>query len=413
MGTVNFYVKDPNASKDTIIYIKYLHRREIVVKISTGEKILPANWDKQSQRMRKRAGLPYINFNRNLDMIERKFNDMIYELSAAGILNENEIKARFAVIMNRVKKVSLYDYLDQLVESDDFEKTKCFRTLKNLLINFSTEKRKKIDFDLITEKTVRDFIEFMNQKTYKRKDKTDEGKFTEIHYSSNYISKMIKTFRRAMNYARDAGLHKNPVKISNAGLSEEVYKVYLTEDEIRQIQKTALPAYLERARDLFIIGCYTGMRVGNYLKIDPKTQIDLQGGFIYAIVNKNGPRVQIPIHREVSKIIKKYNGLPESISEQELNDYLKDICRTAKLRQPVIWSRTEGGKRVKHVNEKWEMITTHTARRSFATNAKKAGIPDYQIMQITGHSTLKSFYTYIKITQEETAEELARHPFFN
>lgn len=62
--------------------------------------------------------------------------------------------------------------------------------------------------------------------------------------------------------------------------------------------------------------------------------------------------------------------------------------------------------------EKWQVISSHTARRSFATNAYLAGIPVFRIMLITGHKTEESFFRYIRIGKAENARELAQHPFF-
>ena len=397
MATLNFFLKEPNADKDTIIYLVYRNRqRRINFKISIGEKVPPEEWDKANQRMRKRAGLPYKNFNRMLDLLQRNVEDIIFKLRSSDKLDEENLKEKIGGLLRKQSKISLYDYLDQIVSEGEYEKVKAFGTLKSKFQQFSEERRRKVDFELITPTMVEEFIEWLQSK----------------NYSANYVGQMVKLFRRAMNRARKAGIHENPVKISDAFIAEDVYNVYLTNEESQKLMGTALPPYLERARDLFIVGCYTGMRVGNYLNIDPETHIDLECGFIYAIVNKNGPRVKIPIHPEVKKIIQKYNGLPHSISEQKLNKYLKEVCKRAGLIQPVIWVRTEGGKRVEHVSEKWEMVTSHTARRSFATNAYKAGIAPFEIMQITGHKSQKTFFKYIKITQEEAAERMAEHPFF-
>ena len=63
--------------------------------------------------------------------------------------------------------------------------------------------------------------------------------------------------------------------------------------------------------------------------------------------------------------------------------------------------------------KKYELVSTHTARRSGATNMYIAVIPTLAIMKITGHKTEKAFLKYIKISEEENAEMLAKHCFFN
>lgn len=100
------------------------------------------------------------------------------------------------------------------------------------------------------------------------------------------------------------------------------------------------------------------------------------------------------------------------MSEQKLNKHIKELCRMAGIRQKVEVSITRGTGVERTIKEKWEMVSTHTARRSFATNAYKAGVPSLAIMQVTGHTTEKSFLKYIKISREENAELLRDHPFF-
>jgi integrase len=129
---------------------------------------------------------------------------------------------------------------------------------------------------------------------------------------------------------------------------------------------------------------------------------------------KTGELVYIPLHSKVRKIIEKYQGeLPPSISNQNMNDYLKEIGKLAKITDLFETKQTKGGKVVKNASEKFNHITTHTARRSFATNAFLADIPAISIMKITGHKTERAFLSYIRVTAEQNADKLLNHPFFN
>jgi integrase len=95
-----------------------------------------------------------------------------------------------------------------------------------------------------------------------------------------------------------------------------------------------------------------------------------------------------------------------------MNDYLKDIGALANITDSIKLSTTKGGMRFDETYKKWELITTHTARRSAATNMYLAGIPPISIMKITGHTTEKSFLRYIRISQEDNALKLMEHPYF-
>jgi integrase len=114
----------------------------------------------------------------------------------------------------------------------------------------------------------------------------------------------------------------------------------------------------------------------------------------------------------VREILDKGFNLSDKIEDYTINTNVKTLCRCAGISGSVVLAKFETGKRTEITKEKCDWVTTHTARRSGATNMYKAGIPSISIMKITGHHTEKSFLKYIKITQEENAELLSKHPFF-
>ena len=104
----------------------------------------------------------------------------------------------------------------------------------------------------------------------------------------------------------------------------------------------------------------------------------------------------------IKEILKKYDGkAPEPISNQKMNDYLKELGKLAEIEDDIIITQTKGRKRQSETFKKWELITTYTARRSFATNAYLQNVPTISIMKITGHRTEKSFLKYIKISHPD------------
>ncbi len=127
---------------------------------------------------------------------------------------------------------------------------------------------------------------------------------------------------------------------------------------------------------------------------------------------KTDEEVIIPLHTVAKSILDKYSGTPRLISNQKFNQYIKEVCRIVGLTDLVTLTRTCGGKKVKTTNEKCDVVSSHTARRSFATNAYKAGVPTLAIMAITGHRTEKVFLKYIKVTKEEHASLASQHDFF-
>lgn len=149
--------------------------------------------------------------------------------------------------------------------------------------------------------------------------------------------------------------------------------------------------HLERIRDLFLVGCWTGLRFGDLSRVKPE---NIKDGFIEIEQAKTMGLVIIPLHHYVTAILGKYNGeLPKAISNQKTNKYLKDVARMAGLTDNVHITETVGSLQKSVKRQKWELVTTHTARRSFASNQYRSGFPAQSLMRITGHKTEKAFET--------------------
>ncbi len=162
---------------------------------------------------------------------------------------------------------------------------------------------------------------------------------------------------------------------------------------------------LDKVRDAFLVGCYTGLRYSDYsdLKMD-----NIRNGYIERVQIKTGQKVVIPVHSVVKTILNKYHGSPPPmISNQRSNKYIKELCKMIpELNQEISIKQQINGIAKTIAVPKYSLISTHTARRSFATNQYKAGVPSITIMAITGHKTEKVFLNYIKIKPDEHAQIL-------
>ena len=189
-------------------------------------------------------------------------------------------------------------------------------------------------------------------------------------------------------------------------LSEEVDNVYLSTEELHAIETVELEyAYHDRVRDQFILLAWTGCRYSDLDKLaEPKS---IERGYFELEQMKTGTKVCIPIFEPVKRIFQKYNGeLPPVISNQKFNSFLKEICQMAGITEDTSITHTIAGRRIKEYFPKYELVSAHTARRSFATNMFESGAPALVIMQITGHKTEKAFLSYIKTDPETYARML-------
>jgi len=167
----------------------------------------------------------------------------------------------------------------------------------------------------------------------------------------------------------------------------------------------------ERIRDLFVVGCLTALRYSDYSTLSPQ---NFQGEYIVKLTKKTNKKVIIPIHDYVKEILDKYEGnIQFGISIQHFNRYIKIICEKVGLDSEIIFEFTKGGKVMTKKNFKYELVSSHTARRSAATNMYLTGrMKTHEIMAITGHTTEKSFFRYIKTTNEDVVRNISGDNFF-
>lgn len=237
-------------------------------------------------------------------------------------------------------------------------------------------------------------------------------KFMEetLDYNENTLAKHIKTLKAIVNEARSEGLTDAEFtgKDFEAG-GVKVDNIYLNEQELKRMQNLDLSdePILDRARDLFLLGANSALRFGDWLELDPRK---LQDDIIEVDTKKTGISVAIPINETIKSIFKKYEGtatrLPLGMSNPEINRHIKVVGRLAKIDELIPTKIKKDGLRLVIDRPKYESITSHTARRSGATNMYKEGIPSLAIMAITGHTTEANFLKYIKATNKEHAQRI-------
>jgi len=188
--------------------------------------------------------------------------------------------------------------------------------------------------------------------------------------------------------------------------TEDVDNVYLNETELKKLKDFDFKniPHLDRVRDGFLCLAWTCSRISDMGKIN-----NIKNDFITYRQQKTNTAVTIPLHPVVKEILKKYNNqMPEPITDQRFNEYIKDACKMAKIDSVESFTRTVGGKLVTVSKPKYELVSSHTGRRSFCTNMYLHGLDTLMIRSISGHKTEKSFLKYIKVSQKEHAEIMAK-----
>jgi integrase len=429
---IKFLLKDARATGATLIYLVYRYGTTRF-KYSTGQTVEPYQWDADHQRAvvdprriktrheRETNGTINAHLDRHRAALLKVVNRL--QLSEEPITNDTirlhldketgkERKEEPAKPGTEVPK-NFTGYIERFVEdatnghrlnvkSQRFAPItiKSFAKLQRTLERYKAETRRGVDY---TDFTIEQYHALKLWLTGKG-------------LSLNYIGALLKDLKQLLKQSYGEGLHTNTVFQHRdfKRMVEEVDNVYLTDSELQQLTDLNLTRKprLDRVRDLFLIGAYTGLRFSDYSELRPEN-ITHNGRILTRKTLKTSERVSIPLNPNVLAILSKYAGVPpRTISNQRMNKYIKELILLAGFTERVEVGRTRGGTKETHYLEKWELVSTHTARRSFATNAFLGGVPTVNIMKCTGHKSETVFMKYIKITSEQNALLLLDHPHF-
>lgn len=408
MATINFYLRDKTVHGLTSIYAHIRYNNK-VSKIRTGEKIEPENWSSLKKTFKPSYPNKLIRetrLNEIKNIIETCYLEYkgkekrepsaaeikkIVEFNIFGGTKDNEIPqdffGYFEYFINGQRKIENPKTGKKLNKETINGYTYTLRTLKDFEIDYKFQ----ISFNSIDLEFYHLFIEYLEFKGYKK----------------NYIGKHIKVLRTVLNSATSDGVNKNLRFKSRKFIipKEETTAVFLNLEELKELEELDLSKNkrLDKARDLFLLLCYTGQRVQSLRDlVNPKNRNE---EFIRIKQHKTGVPVTIPILPEVRRIFDKYKKL-EVITDQRLNVYIKEVCqKIPSLNKLVENEFTKSGLKVKKRVPKYSLITTHTGRRSFCTNFYlNKEFPISLIMKISGHTKESTFYKYIRATPDDSAK---------
>lgn len=428
MPKVHFIIKAPgkikekqNLSKEFTIFLAYRFGRNNRFLFTTGQTIAAKYWNFDKGRVRNITEATNKDvINNHLMTLEAATEKHISELTSTAqpitaqrlkdfltsLTSPTDQDTKELTSLNRFLK-TFVDQLDKRVNNKSGRligyKTK--QDYKRTYFYFTEYQRKrgiKLDFNNIDLDFYHDFTTFLQNEASTNK------KGEVIKLSTNTIAHKMQSLKAMLNEATEKGLNKYFMYKSSKfrAITEESENIYLSENELKTIENHDFSENqrLEKVRDLFLFGSYTGLRFSDFTRVT-NDNITLDG-FIRIHQQKTTKPVLIPLLPVARRIWNKYEGKLPKISNQKFNEYIKEVCKKCDIKEPIHKGMTKGGTYISEKYEKWQLIGSHTARRSFATNAYKRGFPAHDIMKITGHRTETAFLKYIKVTQEETAEKI-------
>jgi integrase len=232
-------------------------------------------------------------------------------------------------------------------------------------------------------------------------------------YAPNTTARNFRFIKTVCYHAGGNGIDISPKLKGIRMKTVKVEKVFLTPEDIAMIEAQKIEQdHLTNARDWLLISCETGQRVSDFLRFR-KEMIRYKGKvpLIEFTQKKTGKIMTVPLSKKVLSILKRREGeFPRKISDQKLNDYIKEVCKLAgltyKTKGSLINKKTN--RKVLGVFEKWQLVSSHIGRRSFATN-NYGKIPTSLLIAATGHTTEAMFLEYIGKSNEDKALELAKY----
>lgn len=421
MPNYNLNLKRANAKSETPInlIIRYDNKK---VLYSTMEKIHPQYFEndksKKNYQRVKPSYVGYMELNAFLEqtiaLARTTFRKFVNDHQRQPTPEELRIALNESVRgVAPEKKLNFFKFVELFISESEEKKLNTstgkkispgtIRIYKNTLRRlkeFNGFYPKRIEFETIDLEFYDHWIDFLSVK---------------LNLSNNTVGRYTKTLKVFLNHATDQNFNSN-LTFRNRRfkvLNEPAYSIYLNEDELDYLHQLDLSHHpkLQNVKSLFLFSCFTGLRYGDLISISPE---NFRGDKIEIKTKKTGQTITLPIHKVVTEIMAKYshfpNSLPPAISNVKMNKYLKEVAAfVPSLQQSVLTNITRGGKVITEIKRKCDLVTVHTARRSFATILFKSGLSSLTIMKLTGHKSERVFLGYLKTTAEENAELLQDH----
>ncbi len=379
MATVLYYVRTTTDKKNPKINIRVKLGISTSVFYGKTPYLVELNsWNKKKQRVEQvKFSDTGVDINKKLLELEDHIINAFNKVTNKEIIDSNWVQNQIDEYSDpqdneEKKEMRLLDFIDDFVKN-----------AHNMTIKKTGKKLdpKTITKYKLTQKYINEVAKSFNPKIllknvdYKFYEEYYEFLTIKKEFAANNVGKHIDTLKVFLHAAERRGhaIH-NDIEFFIEP-SEDSENIYFREDELDKLYRKDLSKspYLERVRDVFIVGCWTGLRFSDLSTLE---RDDLIHDKIRVTNLKTGNKVILPLHQHTKTILEKYNfKLPNKIAISNFNDYIKEACQLAVLDEPFKKTMTKGGEKKSKTSPKWSLVSSHAARRSFATNLYKKGVP--------------------------------------
>jgi integrase len=387
------------------------------IEFTTGYRIDAAKWDADKQRVRNgctnKLKQAASEINASLLGYYTEVQEIFKKFEVEEIMpTPEQIKEAFNALHKPIEEVkqrkstpnAFYKAFDEFVrdcgrQNDWTDSTyEKFAAVKNHLMNF----RDELTFDFFDERGLNNYV------TYLRDVK-------EMRNST--IGKQLSFLKWFLRWAFKKGVHQNNAYDSYKPKLKSTQKkiIFLTWEELNKLREFEIPAAkraLDRVRDVFLFQCFTGLRYSDVFNL---RRSDIKGDHIEVTTVKTSDSLIIELNNHSKAILDKYKDVAFEddkvlpvITNQKMNDYLKELAELAGIDEPVRQTYYRGNERIDEVTPKYALLGTHAGRRTFICNALALGIPPQVVMKWTGHSDYKAMKPYIDIADDIKANAMSK-----
>lgn len=426
MATIRLWLRNDKIDKNGFAPIHLIYQLHGQRKYhNTAIKLRPINWDSENQQAifldKKNAKqlLPEIDFdlmpsskdiqaiNADLALIKKEFGEQEADFKRKKItysaeMISNTVKEQKQPTTKKEIKTSVFDFIEQYA-SDAINlrrigSIKEYKTVANHLKAFENTVKKQITFENIDTTILKQFRNFL----------------IDVKGMNNTtVAKQLSTLKTLLNYARteykiNVNQDYRDFKVSRKDANHEV--IVLTKEEFQSLINLDLSENkrLDKVRDIFVFSCATGLRFSDLQDLKRE---HIRNGSIKKTAVKTNQALDIPLNKISENILEKYKvqyrPLP-LISGQKLNEYLKEVGEKAGIDTPIEKVREYGTKTKSETFKKYELMSIHMGRRTFATLSLEKGIASQDVMAMTGHTPYASFKRYVHVSSERKQAVMAK-----
>ena len=384
------------------------------IEFTTGYRIDAAKWDAERQQVRNGCSNKLKQTAAEINATLNNYSSIIQAVFKEFEVKDttptpDELKAAFSARCGNKEDAPptvamFFPAFDEFVREEgklnDWTQSTYtkFDAVRNHLTGFDSA----LSFDTFDENSLTDYVTYLRE--------TKQMRNSTIGKQIGFLKWFLRwAFRKGYSDNRAFDGFKPKLKTTQKKV------IFLTWDELTKLRAYEIPPhkqYLDRVRDVFLFSCFTGLR---YSDVANLRRSDVSDTHISITTVKTADSLVIELNDHSRAILDKYadvhfegDKVLPVISNQKMNDYLKELCELAEINEPVRETYYRGNERIDEVTPKYELIGTHAGRRTFICNALALGIPAQVVMKWTGHSDYKAMKPYIDIADDIKANAMSK-----